>query len=99
MGRKQKELISALVDDMTVCVVCGRPREHVHHVIYGTANRKISDTYQYVIPLCMEHHTGNTGIHNNRDMNVYWKQKAQRHFEQNHGTREDFIKTFGKSWL
>lgn len=98
MGRN-KEIESALVEDMTVCVVCGRPREHVHHVIYGTANRKISDAYKYIIPLCIEHHTGRTGIHNDRAMNVYWKRKAQEHFEANHGTREDFIKVFGKSWL
>ena len=84
---------------MTVCIVCGRPREHIHHVIYGTSNRKLSDAFNYVIPLCMEHHTGNTGIHSNRAMNVYWKQQAQKHFEKYHGTREDFIKVFGKSWL
>jgi hypothetical protein len=98
MGRKQ-EIKSALVDDMDVCIVCGRPRENVHHVIHGTANRKISDRYGYVIPLCVEHHTGGSGIHNNRDMNVYWKRQAQKHFEAHHGTRQDFIKEFGKSWL
>ena len=98
MGRN-KEIKSELVEDMTVCVVCGRPREHIHHVVFGTSNRKISDEYEYVIPLCYEHHLGKTGIHDNRDMNVYWKRKAQEHFEAHHGTREDFIKVFGKSWL
>lgn len=94
-----KTVESALVENMDFCVVCGKPREHIHHVIYGISNRKISEKYKYIIPLCMEHHTGNKGIHNNREMNVYWKREAQRHFEEHHGTREDFIKLFGKSWL
>jgi hypothetical protein len=32
-------------------------------------------------------------------MDVHFKQMAQRHFEKTYGTREDFIRVFGKSWL
>lgn len=81
------------------CVVCGSPRIQKHHIIGGTANRRISDHHGYIIPLCVEHHTGSTGIHRNRGMDLYWKQTAQMHFEKHKGTRTDFINTFGKSWL
>ena len=97
MGRT-KEIESALVDDLDVCFVCKRERQQIHHVL-GSFNRKHSDEYKYILPLCEEHHTGTNGVHRNHQMDVQFKQMAQRHFEQHHGTREDFIKVFGKSWL
>ena len=81
------------------CVMCGSPNVEMHHVIYGTANRRISDEYGYVIPLCREHHTGKYGIHHDKILDLRWKQEAQRDFERRHGTREDFIKVFGRSFL
>ena len=81
------------------CVYCGSPNVQMHHVLHGTANRKKADKYGYVIPLCYEHHIGANGIHRNRGMDLYWKETAQRHFEKNIGTREDFIREFGKSYL
>lgn len=81
------------------CVVCGNPTTDRHHIFYGTANRKISEKYGYVIPLCRKHHTGPMGIHFNKPMDAHWKRMAQIHFEENHGTREEFIKTFGRSYL
>ena len=81
------------------CVVCGSPRVQMDHVIGGVANRKISDRYGYVIPLCAEHHIGATGIHRNRGMDLFWKQTAQIHYEAHRGTRADFINEFGKSWI
>ena len=98
MGRKQKEIESALVDDLDVCFVCKRERQQIHHV-FGSFNRKHSDEYKYILPLCEEHHTGTNGVHRNKQMDIHFKQLAQRHFEQHHGTREDFINIFGKSWL
>lgn len=79
-------------------MVCGSPYVEMHHIFHGTANRRQADIYGYVIPLCREHHTGRQGIHFNRGMDLYWKEKAQKDFEETH-TREEFIKTFGKSYL
>jgi hypothetical protein len=52
-----------------------------------------------VLPLCQEHHTGSRGVHFNKEMDLHFKQEAQKHFEANHGSRKDFIKVFGKSYL
>lgn len=89
---------SVMTDDR-VCAVCGSPYIEMHHVFYGTANRRISDKYGYIIPLCHEHHRGAYGIHGNFKMDDYFKRIAQRHFEEHVGTREEFRKLFGKSWL
>lgn len=81
------------------CVVCGSPYIQKHHIFFGNANRKISDKYGYIMPLCAEHHTGGNGIHRNRGMSLYWMQTAQKHYEKHKGTREDFIQIFGRSYL
>lgn len=82
-----------------VCVVCGSPYICHHHIFGGVYRRKVSDRYGYIIPLCVEHHTGQNGIHRQRKLDEYWKVRAQEHFEQNIGTRQDFIRIFGKSWI
>jgi len=86
--------------DMSTCIVfgCGKPKDHMHHVVHGTANRKVSDNigYPFVIPLCAEHHAE---IHKDMKMNKFYKKMAQNYFEQNLGNRELFIELFGKSYL
>lgn len=71
----------------------------MHHVFYGSGRRKAADKRGYVIPLCMNHHTGADGIHSNRGRALFWMETAQRHYEMHYGTREDFIKEFGRSYL
>ena len=90
---------SAIVKDMEHCYVCGSPYVQIHHILYGVANRKISDKYGYIVPLCIDHHTGNNGVHFKKPLDLHLKKKAQKHFEANYGTREAFIKVFGKSYL
>ena len=84
---------------MDNCIVCGSPYVEVHHIFYGTANRKISDKLGYVMPLCREHHTGGTGIHFNKGFDNYMKKHAQEHFEAHFGDRNEFIRVFGRSYL
>ena len=88
-----------LIDDMEHCLICGSPYIQIHHVFYGTANRKISDKYGYVVPLCQEHHTGQNGVHFNTKFDLYLKKLAQKRFEETEGDRKRFIEVFGKNYL
>lgn len=90
---------SVIFDDMEHCCVCGMPYPQHHHIFFGTSNRKLSDKYGYIAPLCMRHHTGSDGVHFNKDLDRHIKRLAQWHFETHHGKRTDFICTFGKSYL
>lgn len=90
---------SVIFDDMEHCFVCGSPHVQVHHIFFGTANRKQSDKYGYVAPLCQEHHTGKHGVHFNKDLDAFLKKLSQEHFEAKHGDRNAFRKVFGKSYL
>lgn len=73
-----------------------------HHIFFGTANRKLSEKYGLKVWLCKEFHTGNSGVHHNRTLDLLLKEMAQRKFEEHYkGTynRSDFIRIFGKSYL
>lgn len=81
------------------CLVCATTIGlEVHHVFFGTANRRKSEKYGMKVWLCREHHTGNAGVHHNRDLDLEIKKWAQARFEEEH-SREHFRNIFGKSWL
>ena len=90
---------SIIVEDMTKCVLCGNPNVEIHHAIHGTANRKIADKYGLTIPLCHEHPLGVLGPHLNRTVDLAYIKSAKQAIESQVGTREEFRKLFGKSWL
>jgi hypothetical protein len=86
---------------MEHCIETGTPHCHRHH-IFGASNRNKSEKYGFVIPIAYYLHEFQEGsIHNNPNegLDLKWKQKAQTYFEEHYGTREDFIREFGKSYL
>lgn len=91
---------SLVTDDMEHCYICGSPYVQVHHIFFGVGNRKLADKYKLVIPLCEKHHTGSLdSVHRNREMDLAIKRIGQEAFETKKGTRADFMKIFGKSYL
>lgn len=91
----------SVVQDQKECLVCGTNQGlHLHHIFYGTSNRKQSDKYGLTVWLCGPHHNlSNDGVHFNRDLDLTIKREAQHKFEEIYGTREFFIQEFGKSYL
>lgn len=98
MVKLERNRFSVFTDDLEHCILCGKPREHLHEIIYGK-NRINSIKYNFVIPLCANHHTGKDGIHFNKDLDLYYKRLCQIYFEKNIGNRIEFIKIFGRSYL
>lgn len=81
------------------CFICGRVTElDRHHVMSGTANRKLSEEYGLTVYLCRNHHTGPDGVHSNRKLADHLKRLAQIAFEARHG-REKWMEIFKKSYL
>ena len=90
---------SIVTDDWEHCFICGSSsRIAIHHCLFGTSNRKLSDKYGLTIPLCIDCHTGNKGVHNNYQLNLYVKRIAQAKFEKKYG-HEKFMEVFMKNWL
>lgn len=71
----------------------------MHHIFNGTANRRLSDKYGYIVPLCHYcHNEPPNGVHFNRENDLKLKRWAQTDFEKTH-SRNEFIEIFGKSYL
>ena len=97
MGKKLK---SRVQEDLTCCLVCHRSPVQIHHVFFGYGTRKNSEKYGSIEALCFDHHTGDRGIHHrNIQLDMDLKRMCQEDFEANIGTRDDFRKIFGKSYL
>ena len=84
-----------------VCYICGFNYDlHRHHVFFGTANRRLSDEYGCWCYLCTRHHVfGETAVHSNKTVDLKLKKHTQKLWEQKYGSRDDFIRIFGKSYL
>jgi len=71
-----------------------------HHIFFGTANRKRSEKRGLKVWLCdTDHRNGLKAVHRNRKTDLQLKEMAQTYYEQNIGTRQQFILEFGKSYL
>ena len=91
----------SIISNERVCYICETPSVlHKHHIFYGTANRKNSEKYGCWVYLCANHHNmSNAGVHFDKDFDRFLKRLAQIKFEECNGSREDFIKIFGKNYL
>lgn len=69
------------------------------NVFYGTANRKKSEEFGCWVYLCAGHHNmTDYSVHFNKELDLKLKTECQKEFEK-YGSREDFRRIFGKSYL
>lgn len=86
------------------CIICGEPRQHVHHLVFGNAKRRLADTDGLTCPLCRECHEK---IHNQKELQVMSHIVGQLFYERNMCTtgmniedaREHFRHRYGVSYL
>lgn len=70
-----------------------------HHVMFGTANRKLSEKYGLKVYLCIYHHTeGPDAVHNNAAIANRLKKIAQETFTREYPGKE-WMQIFGKNYL
>lgn len=93
--------MKSIIQKNKECYVCKTTYNlHLHHICFGTANRKISDKNGFTVYLCQYHHEGTYGVHgkNGKELNLRLKQECQKKYEENH-TREEFISLIGRSFI
>lgn len=94
-----KRLTSVFTEDMDHCFYTGKSPVERHH-IFGGSNRDKSEEHGYVVPLSPELHPNGAMAGADAELiDIVLKQKAQKHYEEHHGSRTDFIKEFGRSYL
>ena len=102
---KDEDRYSIIVPNFKTCMICGSTsRICIHEVLYGTANRQKSIEDGLCVPLCFEHHQGNTGVHNNKVLDLKLKQQAEKiwimtYCDSEENGIEKFIKRYGKNYL
>ena len=93
---------SIVTDYLGICIFCGRPAECEHHLIFGTAGRELCEKDGLKVPACNNCH--NMGekmrrVHDNPMAERLSKMLGQAIFEGKIGTREEFRKRYGISYL
>lgn len=95
LTKLEKNRKSVFTDDLEHCYLCGKKKNDLHEV-YGGRNRINSIKYNFILPLCRECHSSNQ---NNPIFNDYWRKQGQLYWEENTGSREEFIKVFRRNYL
>lgn len=89
---------SRLQEHEDICYVCGKyiyTNRDKHH-IFNSAKRKRSEEDRLYV-YC--HHTCHMWLHEHPLTIRTFKQRGQKVFEEQIGSRADFIKRYGKSYL
>lgn len=70
-----------------------------HHV-FGGSRKKACEKYGFIAPLRPDlHPNGANAGKDAKTIDTILKQRCQRYYEEHYGTREQFRKEFGKSYL
>lgn len=82
------------------CYVCKTPLGlHLHHIYFGTGNRRVSDDNGFTVYLCGAHHNlSDYGVHFNVELDQQLKQECQRKYEETH-SREEFMALIGRNYI
>lgn len=85
-----------------ICFFCGAPAECEHHLLFGSGTRQLADKDGLKVPSCNKcHNMGqiNERIHENPMAEKLSKMLGQAIYEGRIGTREEFRRRYGKSYL
>ena len=95
LSKLEKERFSVFYE-LNACCYCGSIYQLTKHEIFEGRNRQNSMKYGFVLPLCLKCHRK---LQEDADFIDKWKKKSQEYFENNIGTREDFLKIFRRNYL
>ena len=93
------------VTEKGTCYICGRSgATEVHHVFYGSANRKISEELGAKVNLCSECHHKLIHEGTRQKLRERFQEKLEGIWQGRDGlapyqARERFRQYFGRSWL
>lgn len=96
------KMFSVLQADLSTCFVTGSTNVAIHHIFPGKGRRRKCERYGFLVALEPRYHNmSNYSVHAvpNAGLDLQLKQLAQKYFEEHYGTREEFIREFGRSYL
>lgn len=96
-----KKLFTVIHTDLDTCMFTGSYDIERHHV-FGASNKKRSEKYGFIAPLRRDLHPNGVFFKRTfKNMLIDGKLKmmCQMHYEENIGTREEFLAEFGRNYL
>ena len=97
-----KKLFSVFTDDLDHCMFTGSAPVERHHIYsqMGGGVKEKCERYGFIAPLRPDLHPN--GVFAGKDaksVDIKLKTMAQEYYESHYGTRDDFRREFGKSYL
>lgn len=84
------------------CFICHSPYTECHH-IYPSSRRPISEREGCTVRLCVEHHRGLMGVHNDQKLQDFFRRDCQMRWEKREGIdepdHESFIALMGRNYI
>jgi len=96
ISKLERNRKSAFTKDKDKCMFCSSTYKLTWHEIFAGRNRQNSMKYNLCLRMCWNCHKL---YQEDNEFNEFWHKEGQLYFEKNLGSREEFIKTFGKSYL
>lgn len=92
----ERNRYSVFSEDTEKCYLCGSTYKLTWHEIYSGKNRQNSMKNGLCLRLCLNCHSKEQG---DSQFNDYWHKQGQLYWEENIGSREEFIKVFRRNYL
>jgi len=98
---------------MKICVICGKPAECKHHLIFGTSKRRLADEDGLTVDMCNSCHNMAVKTYDRVHGNpmaealskmlgqALWEREHLKYFDEEAGdyAREAFTRRYGRSYL
>lgn len=96
-GKRYESIMQA---DTDRCYISGRTDNLEWHHVFNKSNKKHSEKYGLMVRLNHDYHNEPPmGAHHNKAVRERLCREGQRAFEETHGSREDFMAIFKRSYL
>lgn len=96
LAKLEKNRFSVFTNNKDKCMFCPSAYKLTWHEIFAGRNRQNSMKFGLCLRMCLNCHKEKQ---ENTNFNDFWHKQAQLYFEQNIGTREEFIKIFRRNYL
>ena len=92
----ERNRYSVFSNDTERCYLCGSTYKLTWHEIYAGKNRQNSMRYGLCLRLCLNCHSKEQ---EDSQFNDYWHKQGQLYWEENIGSRKEFIKAFRRNYI
>lgn len=92
----ERNRFSVFSDNKRQCMFCYSTSILTWHEIFSGRNRLKSMKYGFCLRMCLKCHSEKQ---ENIEFNDFWHRQAQLYFEENIGSREDFLAEFKRNYI